>query len=143
VAFFAFALVTVVLLKNMWVIQHLGILASGTLFTGTLLSITIGQPFTEDYAREHVPPELWDSPGFIRSSYTVTRAWGFIFLLNTLVNVAKPHSADLGEWFFRGLELSILVSGVVFTNLYSQAARKKRQSIASNSDDLEKKVASD
>lgn len=143
VAFFAFALVSVVLLKNMWVIQHLGILASGTLFIGTLLSILIGQPFTEDYAREHVPPELWDSPGFIRSSYTVTSAWGFIFLINTLVNVAKPHYANLGEWFFRGLELSILISGVVFTNLYSQAARKKRESMASNPDDLETKVILD
>ena len=142
VVFFAFALVTVVLLKNMWVIRHLGILASGTLFIGTLLSILIGQPFTEDYAREHVSPELWDSPGFIRGSYTVTSAWGFIFLINTLVNVAKPHFTELSEWF-RGLELSILVSGVVFTNLYSQAARKKRESIVSDPDDLKKKVASD
>ncbi len=55
VVFFSFALVTVVVLKNIWVIQHLGILASGTLFMATLISILIGQPFTESYAREHVP----------------------------------------------------------------------------------------
>ncbi|AFM28187.1 hypothetical protein [Desulfomonile tiedjei] len=143
VVFFAFALVAVVLLKNMWVIHHLGILASGTLFTGTLLSIMIGQPFTEDYAREHVPPEFWDSPEFIRSSYTVTSVWALIFMINTLVNIAKPYCADLGEWFFRGLELSILVSGVVFTNLYAQAARKKRESLTQNLDDFETKLTSD
>lgn len=128
VVFFAFALVTVALLKNMWVIQHLGILASGTLFMATLLSIVIGQPFTESYAREHVPRELWESPGFIRSSYTVTGTWGMIFLVNALVNVAKPYYAELGEWVFRGLELSILVSGVVFTTVYSNYLRRKRSS---------------
>jgi hypothetical protein len=126
VVFFAFALVSVVLLKNMWVIQHLGILASGTLFMATLVSIVIGQPFTESYARDHVPQELWDSPAFIRSSYTVTGVWGIIFLANTMVNAAKPHYKELSEWFFRGVELSILVSGVVFTTAYSNFMRKKR-----------------
>jgi hypothetical protein len=126
VVFFAFAVVSVVLLKNQWVIKHLGILASGTLFMATLVSVVIGQPFTESYAREHVPRESWDSPGFIRSCYTVTGAWGMIFLANTLVNVAKPYHSDWGEWFFRGLELAILVSGVVFTTLYSNHMRKKR-----------------
>lgn len=128
VVFFAFALVAVVLLKNIWVIQHLGILASGTLFMATLVSIVIGQPFTESYAREHVPTELWDSPGFIRSCYTVTGVWGLIFLANTLVNVAKPYYAHLGEWFFRGMELSILVSGVAFTTVYSGLIRRNRAS---------------
>ncbi|MBI5572046.1 MAG: hypothetical protein HY914_19035 [Desulfomonile tiedjei] len=130
VVFFAFALVTVVLLKNLWIIQHLGILASGTLFMATLLSIAIGQPFTESYARDHVPKELWDSPPFIRSCYTVTGVWGLIFLANTLVNVAKPYHPDLGEWFFRGVEFCILVSGVVFTTVYSNLMRKKRASAA-------------
>lgn len=94
----------------------------------TMISIVIGQPFTESYAREHVPSDLWDSPAFIRSGYTVTGAWGIIFLANTLVNVVKPHYTDLGEWFFRGVELSILVSAVVFTTIYSNSLRRKRSS---------------
>ena len=130
VVFFAFALVTVAVLKNIWVIQHLGILASGTLFVATMLSILLGQPFTESYARDHVPQELWDSPAFIRSCYTVTGAWGMIFLANAMVNAAKPYCAELGEWFFRGVELSVLVSGVVFTTVYSNLMSKKRTSAA-------------
>ncbi len=116
-----------VLLKDLWVIHHLGVLASGTLFTATLLSIVIGQPFTESYARDHVPRELWDSPQFIRSCYTVTGAWGFIFLANALVNAVKPNHPELGEWFFRGVELAILGSGVVFTTLYAGFMEKKRK----------------
>jgi hypothetical protein len=127
VLFFAFALVSVVLLKNLWVIHHLGILASGTLFAATLVSIVIGRPFTESYARDHVPRELWDSPAFIRSCYTVTGVWAMIFLANALVNAAKPYHADLGEWFFRGVELCILISGVLFTTVYSNLMKKKRR----------------
>ncbi len=130
VVFFAFALVSVAVLQNIWVIQHLGILASGTLFVATMLSILLGQPFTESYARDHVPQELWDSPAFIRSCYTVTGAWGMIFLANAMVNAAKPYCAELGEWFFRGVELSVLVSGVVFTTVYSNLMSKKRASAA-------------
>jgi hypothetical protein len=127
VVFFAGAVVLVVGLKNLWVIHHLGILASGTLLSATLLSILIGQPFTESYAREHVPADLWDSPAFIRSCYTVTSAWGIIFLANTLINFAKLYNAELGEWFFRGLELAVMVTGVLFTTAYSRWARAKRQ----------------
>jgi hypothetical protein len=128
VIFFAFALVAVVLIQNLWVIQHLGILASGTLFLATLLSIVIGQPFTESYAREHVSEEMWDSPSFIRSSYTVTGVWGTIFLANTLVNVAKPYCTGLEEWVFQVVQLSVLVTGVLFTTVYSSAMRKRRTS---------------
>jgi hypothetical protein len=127
VSFFAFALVTVVLLRNLWVIHHLGILASGTLFMSAMISIVIGRPFTESYAREHTQKELWESPNFIRSNFTVTGVWGLIFLANTLVNVVKPYYEGLGEWFFRGVELTILCSGVAFTTVYSRLARRKRQ----------------
>jgi hypothetical protein len=126
VVFFAFALTAVVLLKNLWVIHHLGPLASGTLFVFTMLSIIIGRPFTESYAQEHVPPELWNSSSFIRSSYTVTGVWGMIFLANTLVNVVRPYFPDVGEWTFRGIELTILVSGVFFTTIYADYMKRKR-----------------
>jgi hypothetical protein len=127
VVFFVFALVAVVLLKNLWIIQHLGILASGTLFVATLVSIIIGQPFTESYARERVSKELWNSPAFLRSCYTVTGAWGMVFLVNTLINMTKPYFAELGEWFFRAVELLVLVSGVMFTTLYSRWARASHE----------------
>lgn len=104
VVFFAFALITVVGLKEEWVIHRLGLLASGTLFVATLLSVALGKPFTEDYAREHVPKELWDSPEFIRSCFVVTGVWGFIFLANTMANVAKLYYPDAGEAVYEGLQ---------------------------------------
>lgn len=129
VIFFAFAMVSVVWLQELWIIHRLGILASGTLFMATLLSVLLGRPFTESYAREHVPRELWDSPAFIRSCYIVTGAWGLIFLANTLVNVVKFNYPKENEWFYRGIEFANLALGVLFTTLYSTFARRKRSQL--------------
>jgi hypothetical protein len=128
VVFFVFALITVVGLKSLWVIQHLGLLAGSTLFLATLLSMTLGEPFTEDYAREHVPKELWDSPAFIRGCFTVTGVWAFVFLANVMINVAKLYHPEFGEWSYQGLEVTIMVVGVFFTTVYSRIARRKRMS---------------
>jgi len=127
VAFFAFAVVSVIWLENMWVIRHLGFLASGTLFMATFLSIFLGQPFTEDYARDHVPKELWDSPSFIRGCFTVTAAWAFVFLANTLVNVAKLEGREAADWIYEIVQLGFLILGVLFTTAFSRIARLKRE----------------
>jgi hypothetical protein len=125
VAFFAFAVISVVWLENPWVIHHLGFLASGALFVATFLSILWGRPFTEDYAREHVPSELWNSPTFIRGCFTVTAAWGFVFLANTLVNVVKLQR-PAADWVYEVVQLGFLALGVLFTTVFSRIARRKR-----------------
>ena len=126
VIFFAFALITVVGLKEEWVIHRLGLLASGTLFVATLLSVTLGHPFTEEYAREHVPKELRDSPEFIQSCFIVTGVWGFIFLANTMINVAKFHYPNAGEMIYQGGQVAFLVAGILFTTIFSRRARRNR-----------------
>jgi len=131
VVFFTFALVSVAWLGDQWVIHRLGMIASGTLFVATLLSILLGEPFTESYAREHVPEEYWDSPGFIRGCFTVTAAWGFVFLANTLVNVTKLYHPEASEWTYRVVELGFLVLGVIFTTTYSRLSRRRRQTAGS------------
>ena len=126
VAFFAFAVISVVWLENSWVIHHLGFLASGTLFMATFLSILWGRPFTEDYARDHVPEELWDSPSFVRGCFTVTAAWGCVFLANTLVNVVKLQRPAVADWIYEVTQLGFLALGVLFTTVFSRIASRKR-----------------
>ena len=125
VAFFAFAVISVAWLENMWIVRHLGFLASGTLFLATFLSMFLGQPFTESYARDHVPKELWDSPSFIRGCFTVTGAWGFVFLANTLVNVVKLQRPEAADWIYEVVQLGFLALGVLFTTMFSRIAGRK------------------
>ena len=127
VAFFAFAVISVAWQENMWIVRHLGFLASGTLFLATFLSMFMGQPFTESYARDHVPKELWDSPTFIRGCFTVTGAWGFVFLANTMVNVLKLQRPAVADWIYEVVQLGFLALGVLFTTVFSRTARRKRE----------------
>jgi magnesium-transporting ATPase (P-type) len=127
--FFSFALIFVVWIQNSWVIHNLGILATGTLFTAAQLSILFGRPFTEDYAREHVPQEMWNSPQFIRGCYITTAAWSCVFLTNTLLNGVKTYYREIPEGYVSTLEYAIMIGGVAFTNIYSTVARKKRSAI--------------
>ena len=124
--FFGFALVFVVGLRNLWFIHHLGILASGTLFTMTLMSILVRRPFTMTYAAEAVAPELRQTPAFLRSCYVTTGLWTLVFLGNTLLNIAKLLYPDVDHLYFLGLELGLILLGVVLTTLYAGHAKRRR-----------------
>ena len=123
------------LAQNMWVIHHLGVLASGTLFLATQMSMLLGRPFTENYAREHVPKELWNSSSFIRSCIVTTSAWSSVFLANTMVNVVRLNYPNVSEWPFRTSEYLIVAMGIIFTSIYSQHVRRKRVEESTTMDD--------
>ncbi|MEI9997899.1 MAG: hypothetical protein WDO13_01360 [Verrucomicrobiota bacterium] len=44
-----------------------------------LVSLAIRQPFTLQYAREKVAPELWGSPVFVRTNDIITAVWAAAF----------------------------------------------------------------
>jgi hypothetical protein len=56
-----------------------------------------------------------------------------VFVANVLLDAGKPYFADMDEWFFRGKELCVLTSGVVFTTVYSRFARRRRETAAKKS----------
>lgn len=122
--FFGVALVAVVGFRSTWVIGHMGVLASGFLFLTAALSMALGRPFTEAYAREHAPQEAWGHPAFRRSCYLTTGVWTGIFLVNTLLNAVKLASEEHGD-MLQALEYACLLGGVVFTSWY--AAMKRRR----------------
>ena len=126
VAFFTFALVAVVGLSNLWVIQHLGILASGTLFTASLVSMLVRQPFTMSYARQSVPQGLWQSPVFLRDCYVSTGIWTLVFFANTVTNFVKLVFPQANHWYFEGAEIGFLLLGIALTTIYVERSKRQR-----------------
>jgi hypothetical protein len=47
-------------------------------------SVAIGHPFTESYARESTPKEVWGTPGFRAINRTISLVWGLAFLVGTV-----------------------------------------------------------
>lgn len=123
--FFGFALISIVWKENMWVIQRLGILANGTLYATTLLTMILGKPFTADYAKADVPPEMWQSGGFIRSCYMTTSVWSLVFLLNLLAAIISYYDKRLVRSHVEIFNYSVLLSGVIYTCTYTRIKRRR------------------
>ena len=51
-------------------------------------TLALGRPFTLQYAREQVPPDLWDSPAFLHTNYVITAVWALAFAVMVLAELA-------------------------------------------------------
>jgi len=125
--FFAFVLLLVAFLKNLWVIEHLDLLARASLAAIAWGSIIAGAPFTLQYARESVPEALWQTSGFIHTSYIISIVWGIIFLLALGASLFRPYLDQLAGWLYPLLATGSMFLGIIFTQWYVHRVRKARQ----------------
>ena len=70
-----------------------------------VVSLAVRRPFTLQYARETVAPELWTTPRFIRANYVITAIWALGF--------AVMVAADLAMLKMPTLPLSVGVAATV------------------------------
>jgi hypothetical protein len=95
------------------------------IFLVTLGSIAIRIPFTLQYAREVVDPEIAVLPGFIRANYTITWAWTGAMALMMLGNVAIIYVPGLPLWSSILIAFAARNSAVYFTKWYPEYRKAK------------------
>jgi hypothetical protein len=125
--FFFFTLIPVAFLKNLWVVEHMDLLARGTLAAITWASIIAGQPFALQYARESVPEAYWRTPGFIHTGYLISVVWGILFLMALGASLFKPYLEQVGGWLYHFLATGTMFLGIIFTQWYVHRVRRARQ----------------
>jgi hypothetical protein len=74
--------------------------AHGSLCVIVFASVLVNRPFTEGYAREQAPKEIWKSPAFRAFNRKISVVWGFAFLLGTL-SMALAGSTDSRQLLLR------------------------------------------
>jgi hypothetical protein len=126
-SFFSLTTVAVVGFENIWVAQHMGVLANGALAASSWFTIVIGKPFSEDYARDHVDRSLWHDPAFIRTNVIVTSIWAAVFTVNAVLAYAKMVNFALPGWAYEVTSYVFLLAAVVFTSWYSQYVHRVRE----------------
>jgi hypothetical protein len=88
-------------------------------------SMVSGNPFTLQYAREQTPPDIWDSPVFIRTNYIITSVWTIAFLTTT----AADGMATFDKKFPLSLDIAVglasLAVAVIFTARYPAHVRER------------------
>jgi tryptophan-rich sensory protein len=89
-------------------------------------------PFTEQYARESAPPEVWETPTFKRINRLLTTVWGAVFALSAILGVIaqQTESSTAREWLNWILPIVLVVGGFKFTAWYAEQARARARAAA-------------
>lgn len=95
----------------------LGLLAIG------LISIALRVPFTLQYAREMVEPEIKAQPAFIRTNYVLTWAWSGAFLMMVIADIASLYLNSLPVWACVAVTFAARNAAAFFTGWYSKYRR--------------------
>ncbi|MEW5735541.1 MAG: hypothetical protein AB1921_11835 [Thermodesulfobacteriota bacterium] len=127
VVFFVAVFIAVNLLKNVWAMKHLGVLANGSLALIAWGGLILGKPFVLQYAKEATPREFWDRPELLRAGTHLTVMWGLLFLLSTGFALYKQGHRDLAPWVSHLMGLGPVAFGVTYTQIYKGRARRQRE----------------
>lgn len=112
--------------KAHWSVIGVRLRVDAGLLLIVLGSMAARRPFSLQYARQRVAPELWNQPEFIRTNYVTTTVWALAFLVMVV--------AELGLRYFPGLPPRVgivviilaLIGATKFTGRYPD--REKRWS---------------
>ena len=88
-----------------WSILGVRLRVDAGLLLIVLVSLAVRRPFTLQYARQTVAPELWTTPRFVRANYVITAVWA--------VGFAVMVAADLVMLKMPSLPLSVGVGATV------------------------------
>jgi hypothetical protein len=96
-------------------------ISSAALGLIVVASIVLGHPFTEQYARQGVPEEVWDTPGFRRTMVLMSGVWAAIFAVMAILGliaktgIAGAGSSDLLNWY---IPIGLVILGFQFNKWY-------------------------
>lgn len=118
-------------------------LANGGLFLIALGSVLVGKPFALQYAREEVPPEVQDSPLFLRTTLLITWVWIATFAVMCLSSLVPPivdgaatmrdENDALSMIFYWVIPFVALAGAVLFTKWYPERVHEEAASQAGSS----------
>ena len=84
-------------------------------------------PFTEQYAREMVSPNDWNTPLFKRINRVLTLMWGLVFAAVAILGLIadrEPTTDNLTNWV---IPIVLLALAIRFTQLYPPRARARAE----------------
>jgi hypothetical protein len=88
-----------------------------------LVSMAVGRPFTLQYAREQVPPEVWGRPEFVRTNYVITAVWALAFAVMVIAELALLYVPGMPPRAGIIAIVLALYGGVKFTTWYPERVR--------------------
>jgi hypothetical protein len=124
VLFAGLALYTVLSGAN-WSVIGVRLCVDVGLLAVVLVSMAARRPFTLQYAREQVAPQLWNRPEFIQTNYVITGVWALAFFVMVLAELALLYVPGLPPRAGVVAVILALVGAVKFTSWYPERQRRQ------------------
>jgi hypothetical protein len=100
-----------------WMDTYASVISSGVLAVIALGSLAF-IPFTEQYARESTPRQVWDQPAFKHVNRVLTLMWGLVFAAIAVVAFISVKAPSTGDWTEGVIPAVLLVAAFKFTDDY-------------------------
>lgn len=113
--YFIVMLIGVTILHNQWLMSYPFLLANTALAVIAWGSLIVKQPFTIQYAKEKISPDLWQQPLFIRINQILTTSWAIIFTLCVLVHLSQHLLHIAEDWVPATITNTLSILGVILT----------------------------
>ena len=78
-----------------WSVVGVRLVVDAGLLLIVLASLVMRRPFTLQYARERVAPELWGEPEFVRTNYVITAVWALAFAVMVVAELVLLYVPDV------------------------------------------------
>lgn len=101
-----------------WSVLGVRLRVDGGLLLIVLLSLALRQPFTLQYAKERVAPELWRTPRFVHVNTVLTGVWALAFALMVAADVVMLYLPSVPIGFGVAVTVIAIVAAFKFTGWY-------------------------
>ncbi|MFF2164536.1 hypothetical protein ACFVWP_28120 [Streptomyces sp. NPDC058175] len=108
----------------LWLETYAQVLSSAVIAVVALGSLAF-VPFTEQYARESTPAEVWGSPVFRHVNRVLTLVWGGVFVATAVLGLVALHTASGADWLNWVIPVLLLVLAARFTERYPDQVRER------------------
>jgi hypothetical protein len=109
-----------------WSIIGVRLAVDAGLIAIVLVSIAVGRPFTLQYAKEKVAPELWQSLQFYRTNLVITAAWAAAFAVLLVADIIMLEVPDVPRRYGIILTIVALVAAFKFTDWYPSSIANQK-----------------
>jgi hypothetical protein len=106
-----------------WTVIGVRLVVDAGLLLIVLASLALRRPFTLQYAREQVAPELWDAPEFVRTNYVITAVWSLAFAVMVAAELVLLYVPSIPPRAGIIAIVLALVGAVKFTGWYPKRQR--------------------
>jgi hypothetical protein len=101
-----------------WSIMGVRLRVDAGLLLIVLVSLAVRRPFTLQYAREQVAPEIWNRPEFFRTNFVITAVWALAFVAMVLADLILVYMPGVPPRIGVIMTVLALVGAYKFTAWY-------------------------